>query len=64
MVSLTILPHCIRSAVVYLRHLPNNCNRSDVNFMDSSDFHQFRAILDSELNQLNATRKYIEKCQA
>ena len=32
--------------------------------MDSSDFHQFRATLDSELKRLNATGKYIEKRQA
>ena len=42
-----------------LRHLCNNSNRSDVNFMDSSDFHQFRATLDSELKRLNATYRKV-----
>lgn len=47
-----------------LRHLRTNCNRADVNFLESSDFHQFRSTLDSELKRLNSTGKFVEKRQA
>ena len=57
-------PDSLHQVFCGLQRALRACDRTDTNFFDASDFAQFRNVLDGELKNMNATRKYITKRKA